>query len=98
MALRVSLNPGMPPQSGGEFHSPPIYSVDNPTSDSPCRMAATVSFNLDRMEKQANRAVGMKEQARRAGRRSNRGQETPDSCDWSNRRFPSSPHSTAYYG
>ena len=26
-------------------------------------MAATVSFNLDRIEKQANRAVGVKEQA-----------------------------------
>jgi hypothetical protein len=27
-----------------------------------------------------------------------RGPATPDSCDWSNRRFPSSPHSNAYYG
>src|SRR5258705_11320959 len=25
---------------------------------------------------------------------SNRGHATPDSCDWSNRRFPSSPHSS----
>src|SRR6266852_2608297 len=25
---------------------------------------------------------------------SNRGHATPDSCDWSNRRFPCAPHST----
>ncbi len=29
---------------------------------------------------------------------SNRGHATPDSCDWSNGRFPGSPYSNACYG